>query len=152
MTRREMETRRLQAVPDIQNGMRSCDLCRKYEITRITLHRWRQMLACGSDMRTKRAPGRPRRLTPSQEARVVEIYYQGPREAGVNAELWKTWDFARVVGRLVGVEFHPDHMGRLMERLGLPRQKRGSWSKGRKRKVGGLSASTVNEPTHPAFL
>lgn len=103
-------------------------------------------------MKIRKALGRPRRLTPSQEARVVEIYYQGPREAGVNAEVWKTWDFARAIGRIVGVEFCGDHMGRIMQRLGLPRQLRGSWSKGRRRRAGGLTASTVNEPTHPAPL
>ena len=151
MTRREMESRRLQAVPDIQNGMRSCDLVRKYEITRTTIHRWRLALACGSDMKIRKALGRPRRLTPSQEARAVEIYYHGPREAGVDADSWTVREFTEVLCRLVGVAFSTDHMGRLMHRLGLPVGKRGSHGS-RRRRAGGLSASTVNEPTHPAPL
>ena len=71
-----------------------------------------------------RASGRPSRLNPEQLRSVAELYQAGPRDAGFDADRWTTVRFAKAILTRFGVRYDPDHVGRIMHRLGLRTRRR----------------------------
>jgi putative transposase len=121
LTRDEMEGRRLQAAHDLQTGLSQSQVARKFGVSRTTASRWNRALE-GSGieaLRKRRAPGRPCRLKPDQFRAVAELYATGPRAAGFDSERWTTTRFAEAINARFGIRYDPDHVGRIMHRLGL---------------------------------
>ena len=50
---------------------------------------------------------------------MAEIYQAGPRSAGFDSDRWTTARFADAIQARFGVHYDPDHVGRIMHRLGL---------------------------------
>lgn len=121
LTRDEMERRRLEAAQDLQRGLSQSQVARKFGVSRTTASRWcRALNGNGLEgLRKRRAPGRPSRLKPDQLQAVAEVYQAGPRAAGFNSDNWTTARFAEAILARFGVRYDPDHVGRIMHRLGL---------------------------------
>jgi transposase len=116
-----MERRRLEAAEDLLNGVTQARVARKFGVSRTTASRWYRTLE-GQGMerlRKRKAPGRPSRLTSSQMEQVRELYYAGPRSFGMEADRWTTARLAHAIEMRFGIRYDPDHVGRLMHRLGL---------------------------------
>ena len=126
LTRDEMESRRLMAAQDLQTGLSQSQVARKFGVSRTTASRWHRALNGKGveSLRKRRAPGRPSRLTADQLTGVNEIYHAGPRAAGFNSDRWTTMRFADAINARFGIRYDPDHVGRLMHRLGLRERKR----------------------------
>jgi transposase len=121
LTRDEMENRRLEAAQDLQRGLSQSQVARKFGVSRTTASRWcRALNGNGVEgLRKRRAPGRPSRLKPDQLQGVAEIYQAGPRAAGFSSDNWTTARFAEAIFAKFAVRYDPDHVGRIMHRLGL---------------------------------
>jgi len=121
LTRDEMESRRLLAAEDLQRGLSQSRVARKFGVSRTTASRWNRALSGRGleALRKRRAPGRPNRLNPEQLRGVAEIYRTGSRAAGFDADRWTTARFAEAIFARFGVRYDPDHVGRIMHRLGL---------------------------------
>ena len=121
LTRDEMESRRLLAAQDLQRGLSQSQVARKFGVSRTTASRWHRSLSGKGleALRKRRAPGRPSRLTADQLDGVAEIYRSGPRTAGFESDRWTTARFAEAIFMRFGVRYDPDHVGRIMHRLGL---------------------------------
>src|SRR5215472_4076668 len=121
LTRDEMESRRLLAAQDLQRGLSQSQVARKFGVSRTTASRWyRAMSGRGMEaLRKRRAPGRPSRLTQDQLKGLAEIYQAGPRAAGFHTDHWTTGRFAEAIYTRFAVRYDPDHVGRIMHRLGL---------------------------------
>jgi transposase len=121
LTRDEMESRRLLAAQDLQRGLTQSQVARKFGVSRTTASRWcRALSGRGIEaLRKRRAPGRPSRLNSEQLSIVAEIYRSGPRTAGFDTDRWTTARFAEAIQARFGVRYDPDHVGRIMHRLGL---------------------------------
>src|SRR5258708_4725967 len=126
LTRDEMESRRLMAAQDLQTGLSQSQVARKFGVSRTTASRWyRTLSGKGVEyLRKRRAAGRPSRLTAEQLAGVTEIYRGGPRVAGFDSDRWTTMRFAQAIHARFGVRYDPDHVGRIMHRLGLRERRR----------------------------
>ena len=121
LTRDEMESRRLLATQDLQRGLSQSQVARKFGVSRTTASRWSRSLS-GKGMealRKRRAPGRPSRLNTTQLTGAAEIYRAGARAAGFDTDRWTTSRFADAIFASFGVRYDPDHVGRIMHRLGL---------------------------------
>jgi transposase len=125
LTRDEMESRRLMAAQDLQTGVSQSKVARKYGVSRTTASRWQRALSGKGveALRKRRAPGRPSRLSKDQQQGVAEIYHAGPRAAGFDTDRWTTQRFAEAINAKFGVRYDPDHVGRIMHRLGLRERK-----------------------------
>lgn len=125
LTRDEMERRRLAAARELLAGESQASVARKFGVSRTTASRWQRALADRDigRLRKRRATGRPCRLTPEQRAEIVAIHAAGPRVWGFDTDRWTTTRLCEVIHRRFGVRYDPDHVGRLMHRLGL--RKRG---------------------------
>jgi transposase len=121
LTRDEMESRRLLAAQDLQRGLSQSQVARKFGVSRTTASRWcRALSGRGLEaLRKRRAPGRPSRLNAEQLGAVAEIYRSGPRTAGFDSDRWTTARFADAIQARFGIRYDPDHVGRIMHRLGL---------------------------------
>ena len=121
LTRDEMESRRLLAAQDLQRGLSQSQVARKFGVSRTTASRWyRALSGRGLEaLRKRRAPGRPSRLNVEQLSIVGEIYRSGPRVAGFDSDRWTTARFAEAIQARFAVRYDPDHVGRIMHRLGL---------------------------------
>jgi len=126
LTRDEMESRRLLAAQDLQRGLSQSQVARKFGVTRTTASRWCRALNGGGveGLRKRRAPGRPSRLNAEQLRIVSEIYNSGPRNCGFDSDRWTTARFADAIQSRFGVRYDPDHVGRIMHRLGLRERRR----------------------------
>jgi putative transposase len=121
LSRDEMESRRLLAAQDLQEGLQQSQVARKYGVSRTTASRWHRAVdGRGVEaLRKRRAPGRPSRLKPEQLELAAQIYQAGPRAAGYASDRWTTVRFAGAILTAFGVSYDPDHVGRIMHRLGL---------------------------------
>jgi transposase len=121
LTRDEMESRRLLAAQDLQRGLSQSAIAKKFGVSRTSASRWmRSFHRNGSDSLRKRRPtGRPSRLTSGQLEAVAEVYREGARAAGFVDDRWTTARFAEVVYARFGIKYDSDHMGRIINRLGL---------------------------------
>jgi putative transposase len=121
LTRDEMESRRLMAAQDLQRGLSQSQVSRKFGVSRTTASRWHRALTGNGveALKKRRAPGRPCRLTSDQMEAVTELYRNGPRVAGFDTDRWTTMRFAHAINGRFGIRYDPDHVGRIMHRLGL---------------------------------
>ena len=114
MTRAELEARRLSAIPDLQGDVLSAAaIAKRYGVSRVTVYRWQNaILANGEDgLKIHRAPGRPSRINDAQRAAICRLFRR---------ERWWTQSrFADALSNELGIEYSPDHVGRIMHRLGL---------------------------------
>ncbi|HYW41759.1 MAG TPA: helix-turn-helix domain-containing protein [Bryobacteraceae bacterium] len=126
LTRDEMESRRLMAAQDLQRGLSQSQVARKFGVSRTTASRWNRALSGRGveALRKRRAPGRPCRLNSEQLDGVTDVYKAGPRAAGFDSERWTTTRFAEAIRVRFGVQYDPDHVGRIMHRLGLRERRR----------------------------
>jgi len=125
LTRDEMESRRLLAAQDLQTGLKQSEVARKFGVSRTTASRWHRALhGRGVEaLRKRRAPGRPSRLSADQLSVISGIYREGPRAAGLDTDRWTTLRFADAIFNRFGVRYDPDHVGRILHRLGLRERK-----------------------------
>jgi len=129
-----MESRRLLAAQDLQMGLSQADVARKFGVSRTTASRWyRSLNGKGVEaLRKRRASGRPCRLTDEQLRGVAECYRSGPRAAGFVSERWTTGRLAQAIFLRFGVRYDPDHVGRIMHRLGLRERRHRSQTPGKR--------------------
>ncbi len=121
LTRDEMESRRLLAAQDLQNGLTQSQIANKFGVSRTTASRWNRALhGNGVDsLRKRRATGRPSRLNREQQQGIAELFAHGARAAGFADGRWTTARLAAVIRMRYGIRYDPDHVGRLMHQLGL---------------------------------
>jgi transposase len=126
LTRDEMESRRLLAAQDLQGGLTQSQIAKKFGVSRTTASRWHRALSrTGVEaLRKRRATGRPSRLTGEQQQGVAELYRAGARAAGFSDDRWTTARFAEAIQARFGIKYDPDHVGRIMHRLGLRERSR----------------------------
>lgn len=121
LNRDEMERRRLEAAEDLLNGVTQARVARKFGVSRTTASRWfRTLEGQGLDrLRKRKAPGRPSRMSAGQMTQVREIFAEGPRAFGFDTDRWTTARLAHAIEARFAIRYDPDHVGRLMHRLGL---------------------------------
>jgi transposase len=121
LNRDEMERRRLEAAQDLLNGVTQARVARKFGVSRTTASRWYRMLVSQGVERLhkRKAPGRPSRLTSDQMTELAGMFAHGARACGFADGRWTTGRLAKAIEERFGVHYDPDHVGRLMHRLGL---------------------------------
>jgi transposase len=77
---------------------------------------------------SRRGPGRRSRLDQAQRAALRRLALDGPDVEATGPSAWTPPELCREVGPTHasdrwGVHYHPSHMGKLLRRLGLSRQK-----------------------------
>jgi len=120
-----LEARRRKALSLFDSGLSLNEVGRRIGCNASSVMRWRDMRRQSGDkgLDAKPIPGRPRRLSTVQAARLVELLMTGAIANGYRTELWTTARIAEVIRRNFGVRYHRDHVGRLMASLNWSYQK-----------------------------
>jgi transposase len=122
---KELEARRRIAVSMVKQGWSLSSVARVIGCHPSSVMRWRDAVReRGEDgLKARPAPGRPPKLPPGQQRRLVEMLLEGAMARGYRTELWTTGRIAEVIEQEFGVRYHRDHVGRLMHRLNWSCQK-----------------------------
>ena len=68
-------------------------------------------------LRVRFSPGRPPKLRPKQLQRLIQLLLKGPMASRLPHEPVDTTRIALLIDEEFGVDYHPNHIGRLMHRL-----------------------------------
>lgn len=122
---RVLEARRRRALALVQQGLSLNAAARRLGCAASSVMRWINAHRRHGDdgLKVRPAPGRPRRLTATQEARLLRQLLRGASAHGYGTDLWTTQRIAEVIERQFGVRYHRDHVGRLLARNGWTPQK-----------------------------
>lgn len=120
-----IEDRRHRALRLLDEGLSLNEVGHRIGCAPSSVLRWRDRRADeGSDgLAVRPTPGRPCKLTQAQRRRLVRILLKGALARGYRTELWTTARIAEVIEDTFGVQYHRDHVGRLMHGLGWSSQK-----------------------------
>jgi transposase len=121
LNRDDMERRRLEAAQELLNGTTQSQVARKFGVSRTTASRWQRALKGNGveSLRKRRAPGRPSRLTREQLNGLADLMAEGASAFGFTDDRWTTARLAVAIEARFGVHYDPDHVGRLMHKMGL---------------------------------
>ena len=120
-----LEQRRRRALGLLEQGWSFNAAARRLGCAPSSVMRWANAHRRDGDdaLKVRSSPGRPRRLTRHQEARLLRELLRGAVAHGYDTELWTTLRIAEVIDRLFHVRYHRDHVGRLLARNGWSPQK-----------------------------
>jgi transposase len=74
-------------------------------------------------LKVRFSPGRPPKLQRKQKQQLIRLLVKGAMARGHRTNLWTTTRIAQLIEEEFGVRYHPNHIGRLMQRLGWSHQK-----------------------------
>ena len=120
-----LEQRRRRALKLLKEGLSLNEVGRRMDCAPSSVMRWRDAYQReGKEaLKVRFSPGRPPRLTKSQQRRLLKILLKGAIANGYRTELWTTQRIAEVIKKHFGIRYHRDHVGRLMHSLGWSHQK-----------------------------
>jgi putative transposase len=122
-----LEDRRRRVVAYLKKKLSLREIARRIGCHASSVLRWRNAWRSGGAeaLRAKPAPGRPARLTATQQARLVTFLSQGAMAHGYRTEGWTTRRIAALIERRLRVRYHPNHVGKVLHQLGWSHQKPG---------------------------
>ena len=122
---RVLESRRRRALVLLEQGLSFNAAGRRLGCAPSSVMRWANAHRRHGDagLKVRSSPGRPRRLTSGQEARLLRELLRGAAAHGYDTDLWTTQRIAEAIERLFKVRYHRDHVGRLLARNGWSPQK-----------------------------
>ena len=114
-----IEDRRKRALGLLDSGYSLNEVGRRIGCNPSSVMRWRDARRRGGAkaLRVRFSPGRPLKLDLRQRRRLVKLLLQGPMMHGYRTNLWTTARIAELIRRQFGIQYHRDHVGRLMHRL-----------------------------------
>ena len=121
----ELEARRRQAVVLLQDGKSNTEVARLVGVHLSSIKRWKRAVAAGGPTALAAKPNRGRspKLSLVQKQELAQIVRAGPLAAGFRTNLWTCRRVAEVIHQRFGVQYHRDHVGRLLHALGFTQQK-----------------------------
>ncbi len=121
----ELEARRRLAASLLANGFPCAEIAEMMVVDLSSVKRWKAAWKKGGveALAAKPHPGRTPRLAPSQKRRLEKTLLRGPVKAGYRTDLWTCARVAEVIHKQFGVDYHVDHVGRLLRALGWTCQK-----------------------------
>lgn len=120
-----LEARRLRAADLLAAGMKPEDVARQVGAGHSSVKKWKAALERGGReaLAAKSPPPRTCKLDDRQKQQLVQILLRGPLASGYRTDLWTCRRVADVVQKTFGVNYHPDHLGRILHELGFSPQK-----------------------------
>jgi len=120
-----LEDRRKRALALLDRGYSLNEVGRRIGCAAVSVMRWRDARHRGGAqaLKVRFSPGRPWKLEKAARQRLVRLLLQGATAHGWRTNLWTTARIAELVRREFGVEYHRDHIGRLLHSLGWSVQK-----------------------------
>jgi transposase len=100
----------------LEQGEAPVVVARILGVTRTSLHRWRRLARQAGGLAAKPPSGPRRRLTTPQLRELEQLLLKGAPAHGFPNELWTAARVALVIQRQFGVQYHPEHVRKLLRR------------------------------------
>ena len=106
-------------------GTSQADISREVDVSHQTVSDWHKLWLVGGKKALKRTgpPGRPRKVTGADLAKVEKALENGPKANGYPTDLWTLARVAEVIEKITGVKYHPGHVWKVLRRMGWSRQR-----------------------------
>ena len=120
-----LEDRRQRALALLRTGLSFNEVGRRIQCAASSVMRWFEAWRRGGEtaLKVRSSPGRPVKLKPAQQRRLVRLLLKGPLARGYRTNLWTTARIAELIQQEFGIRYHRDHIGRLMHGLHWSHQK-----------------------------
>jgi len=120
-----LERRRHKAINLLSEGWSPVEVARHVGVDRRSVRRWRAAHdRDGPDgVALRPAPGRPSKLDAKARRRLEKLLLKGARASGFPTDLWTCPRVGEVIRQAFGVDYHVDHLGRVLRSLGWTPQK-----------------------------
>lgn len=121
----ELERRRVRAIALLKEGFTPVEVARRLGVERRSVRRWRAAHDDGGrkGLAARPTPGRPRKLDARARQRLEQLLLRGPESCGFPTDLWTCPRIAQVIRREFDVDYHVDHVSRILRSLGWSPQK-----------------------------
>lgn len=117
--------RRRRALKLLDQGLSLNEVARQIGCAPISVLRWRnERRKKGEEVFVVRfSQGRPPKLSKKQKKKLEKLLLKGAIANGFRTELWTTPRIAQLIKKEFGVRYHPDHICRVMAKMGWSPQK-----------------------------
>ena len=113
----ELERRRRRAVELMDQGESPTDIARILGVARPSLYRWRHAARSGPNgLAAKPHPGPTPQLSDDQLAQLEDLLLDGATAHGWPNELWTAKRVTAVIRRHFRLDFHPEHVRKILKR------------------------------------
>lgn len=121
----ELQRRRSRAMALLKEGVAPVDVANRVGVDRRSVRRWkaahRREGAAG--IQAKPTPGRPGALKEHHKRRLERLLLKGAQGCGFPTDLWTCARVTQIIRDRFGVDYHVDHVGRVLHALGWSPQK-----------------------------
>jgi len=116
----QLEKRRRRAVELLNKGMSLSAIASRIGCSPSSVFLWRESYRRrgAPGLMAKPAPGRPPKLDASKKRVLARLLLKGALSCGYSTDLWTTRRVAKAIRERFGVEYHPNHLWRLLRGLG----------------------------------
>lgn len=114
-----LEAKRRLAVRMVRAGQSLTTLARLLDVNRVTLWRWRT----AHSLAARPHPGPQPKLNRGQREQLAQLLEQDPTVFGWSTDLWTSSRVGTLIRQRFGVQYHPNHVWRLLRNIGLSKQK-----------------------------
>jgi len=125
LNRSELEARRLEGGRLLRGGVRAAEVARRLGVSRTSVMRWQQSVACGGRRSLRGAPrtGRPPLLNANDQKRLIAALKAGALLQGYSSDLWTLGRLGKLIETLTGQRYSESGVWRLLKRLGFSSQR-----------------------------
>lgn len=120
------ERRRRRAIEIVFTGKRSqISAAKELKVTLRSVQSWVSAYRNGgwSALKSRKTPGRPKKLNAKQRKTLERILLKGARAAGFENDLWTSKRILDVIDQEFGVVYHVHHVPRLLASMGWSAQR-----------------------------
>jgi transposase len=120
-----LERRRFDAIDLFRKGLKLSQIARELQVARQTVTRWVGHYRQEGEASLRKAgrAGRRPLLNAGQVAELRSLLVRNPEESGFRTPFWNCSRVAKFIEREFGVRYHPGHVWKLLDGLGLSRQR-----------------------------
>ena len=120
-----LQQRRFQALSLFENGLTPVEIAHRLGVDRRSVRRWKAAYQSrgSKGLEAKSVPGRPTKLKLRDRDKLQKHLLRGAEACGFSTDLWTCPRIASVIRRHFKVDYHVDHVGRLLRSLGWSPQK-----------------------------
>lgn len=120
-----LEQRRQLAVDLVTQGVPAARVAKTYKIHERTIHKWLSAYRKGGleGLAVRVSTGRKKKLTAQQQTKLQKIIVGGAVKAGFDNELWTSKRVLQVIKDEFDVDYHANHLPKLLRELGFTPQR-----------------------------
>lgn len=121
----ELQRRRERAIALLKEGIAPVDVAHRLGVDRRSVRRWNAAYRRDgmAGIVSKPTPGRPSALTENDRRRLERWLLKGACAFGYPTDLWTCPRVSELICDRLGIDYHVDHVGRLLHALGWSPQK-----------------------------